>query len=468
MKRFSKTLQKPPKPLQKLPQMLKYNGVFVVDKPKNIGSTQVVEKLKWTFINAAGGKQKGGSRNPLKIGHGGALDPFATGVLAIGVGAGTKQLGDMTHSTDKEYIATVFMGHETTTCDREGHVVKSDDSSHITAEKIEETLAKFRGDIKQFPPVYSSVSVDGVRLWDYARNGLKVPYIPSRECHVSKLELVSPVISTHGYTPLGLANEEEMAVAAGVAKIKKEGGDMTREEYEKSKQGQPTVSKKQLKKNKKRKYDAEEVAAVVRDPVGEVEETHTHSKSLEEREKEYNEKLAQQEVNVFNKFAKEQAEKGSFQPKTPVFQIRAAVSSGTYIRQLANDICEELGVSGHLVELRRLTQGDFGVDNCFPLDKILNQPEEIWEHEITKALKEGPKYVYTESGVAGVVEEKGGDRRITETETEAQTETGTETGSEAQTEPKAQSVDDKTSDKNETANKTVVEAGAESKKQKTE
>lgn len=115
-----------------------------------------------------------------------------------------------------------------------------------------------------------------------------------------------------------------------------------------------------------------------------------------------------------------------------------------------------------------MTQGDFGVDNCFPLDKILNQPEEIWEHEITKALKEGPKYVYTESGVAGVVEEKGGDRRITETETEAQTETGTETGSEAQTEPKAQSVDDKTSDKNETANKTVVEAGAESKKQKTE
>lgn len=90
---------------------------------------------------------------------------------------------------------------------------------------------------------------------------------------------------------------------------------MTREEYEKSKQGQPTVSKKQLKKNKKRKYDAEEVAAVVRDPVGEVEETHTHSKSLEEREKEYNEKLAQQEVNVFNKFAKEQAEKGSFNPR---------------------------------------------------------------------------------------------------------------------------------------------------------
>lgn len=383
------------KAFQTATEMLKYNGVFVVDKPKNIGSTQIVEKLKWTFINAQGGKKKGGSRNPLKIGHGGALDPFATGVLAIGVGAGTKQLGDMTHSTDKEYVATVFMGHETTTCDREGHVVKSDDSSHITVEKIERALDKFRGDIKQFPPVYSSVSVDGTRLWDYARNGLKVPYIPSRECHVSKLELVSPVISTHEYTPLGMANAEELAVAAGVAKIKLEGGDMTREEYERSKEGKPVVSKKQLKKNKKRKYDAEEVAAVVRDPVPDVEETRPHEKSLEEREKEYNEKLNQEEVSIYNKYAKEQLEKGSFKPKTPVFQIRAAVSSGTYIRQLANDICEELGVSGHLVELRRTTQGNFGIENCFPLDVILNQPEEMWEEQMNDALRQGSKYVYT-------------------------------------------------------------------------
>lgn len=415
------------KPLSIPLSMLKYNGVFVVDKPKNIGSTQVVEKLKWTFIKAAGGKQKGGGRNPLKIGHGGALDPFATGVLAIGVGAGTKQLGDMTHSTDKEYIATVFMGHETTTCDREGHVVKSDDSSHITKEMIEGVLDKFRGDIKQFPPVYSSVSVDGVRLWDYARNGLKVPYIPSRECHVSKLELISPVISKHTYSPLGQANEEEITVAEGVAKIKKEGGDMTREEYEKSKEGQPKVSKKQLKKNKKRKYDAEEVANVVRDPVPDVKETQTHEKSLEEREKEYSEKLNKEELEIY-KFAKEQAVEGEFKPKTPIFQIRAAVSSGTYIRQLANDICEELGVSGHLVELRRLTQGDFGIENCFPLDAIVDLPEDKWELEITKALKEGNKYVYTKpevSEVAEVVEEKTEEPKVDEVE-ETKTEDKTE------------------------------------------
>lgn len=383
------------KAFQTATEMLKYNGVFVVDKPKNIGSTQIVEKLKWTFIDAHGGKQKGGNRNPLKIGHGGALDPFATGVLAIGVGAGTKLLGDMTHSTDKEYVATVFMGYETTTCDREGNVVKSDDSSHITVEKIERALNKFRGDIKQFPPVYSSVSVDGMRLWDYARNGIRVPYIPSRDCHVSKLELVSPVISTHEYAPLGMANAEEQTVAAGVAKIKLEGGDMTREEYERSKKGQPVLSNKKLKKNKKRKYDAEEVAAVVRDPVPDVEETRPHEKSLEEREKEYNEKLNQEEVNIYNKYAKEQLDKGTFKPKTPVFQIRATVSSGTYIRQLANDICEELGVSGHLVELRRTTQGDFGLENCFPLDMIMKQPEEMWREQMFDALLQGSKFVYS-------------------------------------------------------------------------
>lgn len=377
--------------------MLKYNGVFVVDKPASIGSTQIVERLKWTLINAAGGKKKG-DRNPLKIGHGGALDPFATGVLAIGVGKGTKDLGDMTHSTDKEYVATVFMGHETTTCDREGHVVLSRDSSHITAGAIEQTLAQFRGDnIKQFPPVYSSVSVDGIRLWDYARNGIKVPYIPSRECRVSKLELVSPVIQKHQYKPLGVANEEEMAVAAGVAQIKKEGGDMTREEYEKSKEGKPTVSKKQLKRQKKdgkRKYNAEEVAAVVRDPVPEVEATQTHEKSSEEREKEYLESLKSSEGSEGVKFALEQAEGGVFSPKTPIFQIRAAVSSGTYIRQLANDICESLGVCGHLVELRRLTQGDFGIENCFPLEVIVNKPEQEWEGELQRALKEGKGFKY--------------------------------------------------------------------------
>ncbi|KAG5355918.1 putative tRNA pseudouridine synthase 4 [Yarrowia sp. B02] len=421
MKHFAK------RGLHKPTEMLKYNGVFVVDKPNNIGSTQVVEKLKRTFMNAQGGKKKGGPKHPLKIGHGGALDPFATGVLAVGVGSGTKQLGDMTHSTDKEYIATVYMGYETTTLDREGHVVKSDDSSHITAEQIDKCLDKFRGDIKQFPPVYSSVSVDGVRLWDYARNGLKVPYIPSRECHVSKLELISPVISTHGYTPLGQANDEEIAVAQGVAKIKKEGGDMTREEYEESKKGQPKVSKKQLKRDKKRKYDAEEVAAVVREPVQEVKETQTHEKTLEERKKEYNEKLNAEEVSIYNMFAKEQAEKGSFQPKTPVFQIRAAVSSGTYIRQLANDICEELGVSGHLVELRRLNQGKFGIENCFPLEAIVNQPEEVWEEEMQKALEQGPDYAWTKplEKVEEVVEktEEMTETKETETkETEEKTE----------------------------------------------
>lgn len=192
-----------------------------------------------------------------------------------------------------------------------------------------------------------------------------------------------------------LINELNSRVARNSGKDQLEGGDMTREEYERSKEGKPVVSKKQLKKNKKRKYDAEEVAAVVRDPVPDVEETRPHEKSLEEREKEYNEKLNQEEVSIYNKYAKEQLEKGSFKPKTPVFQIRAAVSSGTYIRQLANDICEELGVSGHLVELRRTTQGNFGIENCFPLDVILNQPEEMWEEQMNDALRQGSKYVYT-------------------------------------------------------------------------
>ncbi|KAG5359361.1 putative tRNA pseudouridine synthase 1 [Yarrowia sp. C11] len=440
------------KHFKKTAQMFKYNGVFVVDKPKNIGSTQVVEKLKWTFINSSEDKNKKRVKNSLKIGHGGALDPFATGALAIGVGTGTKELGHMTNGTSKEYIATVFMGHETTTCDREGHVVKSHDSSHITAEQIAKVLDKFRGDIKQFPPVYSSVSVDGMRLWDYARSGLSVPYIPSRECHVDKLELISPVISCHTYNPLGQANEEEMTVAAGVAKIKKDGGDMTREEYEKSKEGQPKVSKKQLKKNKKRKYNAEEVAAVVRDPVPEVEETQTHEKSLEEREKEYRENLAKEEVSELNKFAKEQVETGTFKPKTPIFQILASVSSGTYIRQLANDICEELGVSGHLVELRRTTQGSYGVENFFPLDLILNQPEEKWESELTKALKEGAKYVYTKPAV-------------TEDETKPEAETS-EVSAETVTESPATETS-KTAETAETETATET-AETDAKKQKTE
>lgn len=135
------------------------NGIIVVDKPKGISSFDVIRKLRKIL------KQK-------KIGHTGTLDPLATGIMLICVGKATKLASDL-EAEKKVYEADFDFGYATDTYDIEGEVLERN-SKKVSREEVENILGKFLGDIKQVPPMYSALKVDGKKLYELARQGITV------------------------------------------------------------------------------------------------------------------------------------------------------------------------------------------------------------------------------------------------------------------------------------------------------
>ena len=156
------------------------HGWLILDKPLGLGSTQGVSAVKRALREGGYGKWK--------VGHGGTLDPLATGVLPIAVGEATKLAGRMLDS-DKIYDFTVRFGLETDTLDLEGKPVVESDVRPSLAE-IEAVLPHFTGPIEQVPPAYSAIKVDGERAYDLARAGEEVA-IPSRAVTIYSLKLVA-------------------------------------------------------------------------------------------------------------------------------------------------------------------------------------------------------------------------------------------------------------------------------------
>ncbi|MFS0737447.1 tRNA pseudouridine(55) synthase TruB [Sphingomonas sp. 1P06PA] len=137
------------------------NGWIILDKPIGIGSTPCVSAVKRALRE--GGYAKA------KVGHGGTLDPLASGVLPIALGEATKLSGRMLDA-DKAYDFTVRFGAETDTLDLEGKVVAID--PHLpSADAVAAVLARFTGPTEQVPPAYSAIKVDGQRAYDRARAG---------------------------------------------------------------------------------------------------------------------------------------------------------------------------------------------------------------------------------------------------------------------------------------------------------
>lgn len=135
------------------------NGIIIVNKPMDFTSFDAVA------VTRKASKQK-------KIGHCGTLDPNATGVLPVLLGAATKAQ-DILPNHDKEYVAELKFGIETDTLDIWGEVIK-EEQSNVTKEQFEEILKNFRGEIMQVPPMYSALKKDGQRLYDLARQGIEV------------------------------------------------------------------------------------------------------------------------------------------------------------------------------------------------------------------------------------------------------------------------------------------------------
>ncbi|MEQ8995570.1 MAG: tRNA pseudouridine(55) synthase TruB [Coleofasciculus sp. B1-GNL1-01] len=139
-----------------------------------------------------------------RVGHGGTLDPMATGVLPIALGRATRLLQYMT--SDKAYQATIRLGVKTTTDDLEGDIVATASASGLTLETVIPLLQKFQGKIEQVPPMYSAVQVQGKRLYELARAG-KTAEIPRRQVEVYQIEVLD-------WRPGELA-ELDVAIACG-------------------------------------------------------------------------------------------------------------------------------------------------------------------------------------------------------------------------------------------------------------
>jgi len=140
------------------------HGWIILDKPLGLGSTQAVSAVKRALRQGGYGKAK--------VGHGGTLDPLASGVLPVAIGEATKLAGRMLDS-DKVYEFTIGFGVETDTLDGEGQTVATSEVRPTWAE-VEAVLPRFTGPIDQVPPVYSALKVDGERAYDLARAGEEV------------------------------------------------------------------------------------------------------------------------------------------------------------------------------------------------------------------------------------------------------------------------------------------------------
>ena len=168
------------------------HGWIILDKPLGLGSTQGVGAVKRAL--------REGGYPRVKVGHGGTLDPLATGVLPVALGEATKLAGRMLDS-DKVYEFTISFGSETDTLDLEGKVIATSDVRPTLAQ-IEEVLPAFTGPINQVPPAYSALKIDGVRAYDLARAGETVA-------------LATRLITVHALRVLCASTRAELSLRVG-------------------------------------------------------------------------------------------------------------------------------------------------------------------------------------------------------------------------------------------------------------
>src|SRR5437763_3239671 len=175
------------------------HGWIILDKPVGLGSTTAVSAVKRILREAGEPKTK--------VGHGGTLDPLASGVLPIALGEATKLAGRMLDAT-KSYDFTIRFGEETDTLDAEGKVVATSEA-RPTAEAIKTILPRFTGAIEQVPPAYSALKIEGKAAYARARAGEDVQMKP-RRVTVHEISIRHP---REGQSPA-----DEVALSATVSK----------------------------------------------------------------------------------------------------------------------------------------------------------------------------------------------------------------------------------------------------------
>ncbi|KAK6520502.1 hypothetical protein TWF506_000754 [Arthrobotrys conoides] len=396
--------------MQKIFKSMVTDGIIAVNKPAGRTSAQVLRSLQVTFgkseffadhleaqkayaghqdnrqsYTRRSRKNKKGDTQ-VKLGHGGTLDPMATGVLIVGVGKGTKRLSSYLDCT-KEYEAVAIFGISTDSYDKEGKITARKPYGHITREAVEGVLDKFRGDIYQRPPMFSALNLNGKRLYEYAREGIPIPVeIKKRPCTISSLEITKFEAGDSGHEweyPIKEASEVEKAAAKAYQEL---GMGADKEEDLKSgiDLGPNAVSDQEFEAAEKRKATAEAVK----------------TERLAKRTKKYYDQKNGVESPKEEKDEKKEGEAESEkeptppppQPvyheegKPPVVHLKMTVSRGTYVRSIAHDIGEALGSAATLVALTRSRQGDYELGKNVIAWEDFKPENDAWVEQVKESL----------------------------------------------------------------------------------
>ncbi|ERT02082.1 tRNA pseudouridine55 synthase [Sporothrix schenckii 1099-18] len=435
-----------------------------INKPMGMSSAQVIRDCQTYFnpssffrpliqheadirareSNAAHRRRSKAKRDSrVKMGHGGTLDPLATGVLILGVGHGTKELNKFLTCT-KTYETVVLFGASTDTYDRVGRILTRRPYDEITKEKVEEALNDFRGTFRQMPPLYSALKMNGKPLYEYAREGLSIPReIETREVEVSDLELVEwygPGEHDHRW-PAEEAGMAEQSLAERVWRQGKEqatGKKMTPEE-EKSdiealaaheafkrraeeKQDELVFDKPSKRRrgtggvvldhHGKRRKSSEDTlmmsGALGELPSSPYDKTSSANPSEAEAEAEASPKLVvgTKLDGAAGRQLKMQVPGGrgsNLIPTTPpalhtpppwegkgppAARIRLTVSSGFYVRSFCHDLGVKVSSAAMMAELARTRQSDFrvGSANVLEYDDI-SKGETVWAPKVERLLR---------------------------------------------------------------------------------
>lgn len=329
-------------------------------------------------------KQRRGVKKEIrvKMGHGGTLDPLATGVLILGTGRGTKHLQQFLGCT-KTYETIVLFGASTDTYDRTGRILKKGKYDDVTREATEKALEAFRGKIKQMPPLYSALKMNGKPLYEYAREGKPIPReIETREVEVSELELVEwyePGAHNHRW-PTEEAEQAEKNLVESVWRVAKQ-QEASEEEPSKLTPAQQEEETQALADYNTKKREAEErVDTLVSD-----EQPSKKRRKGNDGKAEPMMSGALGELPPAGRGSNLVAPSPS--PDTPppwegrgppAAKIRMTVTSGFYVRSLCHDLGEKLGCGAMMAELSRTRQGEYALgENCMEYNDLL-KGEDVW------------------------------------------------------------------------------------------
>ena len=375
---------------------------LAINKPASISSAQVIRDLQarfnpsnlfapWLAAARASRKKEESyqrrsrkdKRVQVKIGHGGTLDPMATGVLIMGVGKGTKQLQGFLECT-KTYEATVLFGAATDTYDVLGKVLRKANYAHITRERVEHALERFRGKIMQRPPIYSALRVQGKRLYEYAREGKEVPKeIEKRPVEVKDLDIVQWMDGgSHRYKwPEEEAEVEAKDLAEKVLHL----GDVVSNSVDEDapstkgvkRKRSPDGGKDESIYSKRPTLDSHEsdsealMSGGLQDPNQSVPDSKRSDNAVVDSH------------GVSPTSALPAQEKGP-----PAVKLRMTVTSGFYVRSLSHDLGEAVGSLACMSELVRTRQENFELGKNVLEYEDFDKSEESWASQLEHTLQE--------------------------------------------------------------------------------